>query len=296
MNNPKFKTLLPVKAPLQVEISYKNNLLGIIKELRSVVIEEFGAILKEFYYGRKVSDSLATRRVDDEESISKKLERKFSDIRKISEVTYNGVEGLSKSYVEKINDYNRSKVLKGIKVSKDDKSLMGRINIATLLDNEGIRNAVGLCIQENTNLIKSISQQYLLNIEKSIYGNLTGNLGYKSLIEAINNCGQKEVSRVKLIARDQTAKINSNLDKIRSQSLGVVGYQWVTAHDSRVRASHKKFDGEYYLWEKFNGREKDRPIAPNGKPFNDPPEENGVAISPGTSIQCRCVARSVIRW
>ena len=290
MKKPKFTTFPIVKAPIQAEFFYKSRLVAMVKVLRDMIMEQLKPILKE-HYSNTANDSIAN-----DSDIAGKVKSSFDDIIKKSEVTYKPAEELSKSYVEKINSYNRSKIIKSVNTDKQDSSLFGRVDFLSMMDREGIKDAVSLAINENVGLIRSIPQQYLANIQKAVYANLTGNLGYKSLIDAINDCGHKETSRAQLIARDQTAKVNSSLDRIRSQNLGCVGYQWITSHDQRVRQAHKEHNNRYYLWENWKGKEKDRPIAPDGKPFNDPPVENGISVNPGIAIQCRCIAKSIIIW
>lgn len=78
--------------------------------------------------------------------------------------------------------------------------------------------------------------------------------------------------RAKLIARDQTSKLNASLTKLRQQELGVEEYIWQTAGDERVRASHKAHDGKKFRWDHL-------------------PKETG---NPGNDINCRCVAIPVL--
>lgn len=79
-------------------------------------------------------------------------------------------------------------------------------------------------------------------------------------------------SRVTLIARDQTGKLNSQLNQFRQQEAGIEYYIWSDSDDRRVRPSHRAKDNLKFRW--------DRPPADTGHPGND--------------VQCRCVARAVL--
>lgn len=61
--------------------------------------------------------------------------------------------------------------------------------------------------------------------------------------------------------------------RFRQQNAGIGEYEWSSSHDSRVRPSHRDFDGHIYSWQ-------GSPQAPEGPP--------------GWPIRCRCVALPVI--
>lgn len=79
-------------------------------------------------------------------------------------------------------------------------------------------------------------------------------------------------SRAALIARDQTLKLNGQLNRYKQQSLGIEEYIWMTSRDERVRKSHQKLQGTRQRWD-------------------TPPPETG---HPGEDYQCRCNAKPVI--
>lgn len=79
-------------------------------------------------------------------------------------------------------------------------------------------------------------------------------------------------SRAELIARDQTLKLNSQINRERQRSVGINSYQWVTSRDERVREIHAELDGSIQSWD-------------------SPPEvAPGRFEHPGGDYQCRCVA------
>lgn len=78
-------------------------------------------------------------------------------------------------------------------------------------------------------------------------------------------------SRAALIARDQTLKLNGQLNRSKQQAAGVTHYRWATSRDERVRKSHQKLQGTLQSW-------------------SVPPSVG----HPGEDYQCRCTAIPVI--
>jgi len=143
-----------------------------------------------------------------------------------------------------------------------------------------IATALESSVVKNVSLIKSIPEQYFGKIEQLIHENVTKGRTGGSLIADIVKLNGSTKKKAKLIARDQTAKLVSNLNKERQQQAGIIGYQWRNSQDQRVRGNpsglypKSKFDhwlreGRYFLWENT----KTPPMAPNGKPFRQPPAD-----------------------
>jgi SPP1 gp7 family putative phage head morphogenesis protein len=78
-------------------------------------------------------------------------------------------------------------------------------------------------------------------------------------------------SRAELIARDQTLKLNGQINRHRQLAVGVEEYIWDTSGDERVRESHARLDGQKFSW-------------------HAPPSVG----HPGQDFQCRCTAIPVI--
>lgn len=74
-------------------------------------------------------------------------------------------------------------------------------------------------------------------------------------------------SRATLIARDQTGKINGQINQHRQTHAGVSSYVWSSALDERVRDTHAVKEGQTFQW-------------------NAPPADTG---APGQDVNCRCV-------
>jgi SPP1 gp7 family putative phage head morphogenesis protein len=127
-----------------------------------------------------------------------------------------------------------------------------------------------LFVAENVDLITSIPDSNFDKIQNLVReavnsGRLSRNLAadieseYGAQISEVTN---NVSARARLIARDQIAKLNSNLNMARMQSLGISKYTWRTSQDERVRQSHAELEGKEYFW-------------------NDPPSINGRRLHPG---------------
>lgn len=94
-------------------------------------------------------------------------------------------------------------------------------------------------------------------------------------LELMNTTDVTE-SRAKLIARTETARTNTALNKARAESVGSTQYIWRTSQDAAVRDSHKKMNGKVFDW-------------------NDPPTlEDGMTGHPGTFPNCRCYPEAIL--
>lgn len=178
------------------------------------------------------------------------------------------------------------------------------INILNIMAEKGLTKAYEAQVEANVNLIKSLPEKYFSDIKHMTIQNATGQKVFEGgLIQAIMDLTGTTKLKAKLIARDQTSKAVATFSHLRMQNIGVIGYEWNNANDrrvagnpgglypnadpnSRTHGDHWERQGKFYL---FN-RMSNPPLAPNGKPFRQPPPDG----SPGMAIQCRCFSNPVI--
>ena len=132
--------------------------------------------------------------------------------------------------------------------------------------------SIALRVSENARLIKNLSESQITFADRAVLETLQNGGGAKALKTELAQGLQISNKRAILIARDQTAKFNSDLSRIRQQEAGIDRYQWETAGDERVRASHRENDGKIFSW-------------------SEPPSATG---HPGHDVNCRCVAIGLI--
>lgn len=173
---------------------------------------------------------------------------------------------VSSAFVEGTNNVNKARFYKAME------DAVG-VNVSSIIQNEGLEDILVATTRENVNLIKSIPAEYFSKIETIVFTNTTQGSTAGSMIKQIQKLNKSTVKRAKLIARDQSSKLNSALNQQRQQNLGIEEYVWRTSGDERVRADHKSKNGKTFRWD-------------------NPPKDTG---HPGADIQCRCVAQPIIK-
>lgn len=171
------------------------------------------------------------------------------------------VERLTLGMVQRANQQNHAQTTAAIN------NALG-VDVSRFIQSSpSIKDTIDAAIMENANLIKSIQSQYLDKVRLAVSQAALEGQRPSSVISEIMEVGKVSESRARLIARDQTNKLNGALTKARQTSLGIPKYVWSTSGDERVRPEHQALDGKVFSWD-----------AP-------PPEGH-----PGQAIQCRCQA------
>lgn len=132
---------------------------------------------------------------------------------------------------------------------------------------------------ENVNLIKSIPEKYLTDVQSAVWTSVMqgGNLSDLSLV--IQKKYGLAFKRAALIARDQNNKAKAVIENVRRMELGIVEAIWLHSAASKVpRPSHiHVMNGQRY-------KLKDGMYDP----------DEGRFVFPGELINCRCVSKSVV--
>lgn len=126
-------------------------------------------------------------------------------------------------------------------------------------------------VSENTALIKSLPTRLHPELEGIIRRGVMNGQSVKDIKDQIKARYGVTDYRAKLIAQDQTLKLNADLTRYRLQSVGVEEYVWRSVQDSRVRPEHADRNGKTYSW-------KEGPS--NGS-------------HPGQEVRCRCRAEAI---
>lgn len=130
-------------------------------------------------------------------------------------------------------------------------------------------------VNENVSMISSIPDDTLEKMKDIIYDGFSNGKTTTRMVKEIQRAYGISRRRAELIARDQTAKLNGQIQKAQQQDAGITEYIWSTTGDERVRKSHQKLNGKKFSWA-------------------DPPENSdGRKCHPGQDFQCRCIGRPV---
>ena len=140
------------------------------------------------------------------------------------------------------------------------------------VDEPWLSDQLKLFASQNANLIKSLPEQELERVAGEIERGLQQGERFTDISKSIQKSFGITHRRAKLIARDQTTKLNASLTKLRQEEIGVEEYIWQTSDDERVRPTHRANEGKKFRW--------DKPSPITGHPGHD--------------VNCRCVARPVL--
>lgn len=139
--------------------------------------------------------------------------------------------------------------------------------------------------QEAAALIKRVPAEYIPNIQGDVMRSITSGNGLQDLIPALQERDVKVKNWAQNVARDQTRKAYSTINRVRMEEAGLDEYEWV--HSGGANQPR-----EYHMhrW----------PAGLNGGIFrwDDPPvadERTGERAHPGVLINCGCIARPVLR-
>lgn len=211
------------------------------------------------------------------------IQRSLENLSRTWLLTNNSAQFIAERFASKMDETTTKRLQNSIKQS------MG-IDLVQMIQTEGIANALKSSIYENTRLIKTIPEQYLSKVEQIINQNSLkgGNKG--SIIKAIQEVYPVTMNRARLIARDQSNKLNANITRERQTSLGIRAYRWRTVGDANVRKTHKERNGKVYAW---RAEDVGKRLADGTRLLNPGFGPNDIG-HPGDDIQCRCIAEPVI--
>lgn len=180
--------------------------------------------------------------------------------------------------VSRANEQNKSSIVSSLKQAF-------RIDASNLLNNNVVRKTLELAVVENVNLIESIKTDFINELSDVLRTAITEGKRHTDLIALIRDRGNVSESRARLIARDQTAKINAQLTQERHVSLGIELYIWGGVGDERERDSHRVMNEKLCRYDDPAVYSDD-----GGKTWKKRKSIGGVEKHPGEDYQCRCVA------
>lgn len=167
-------------------------------------------------------------------------------------------------WVTKVGDWHGRKTIEGIK------SATG-VDIAPFIRLGDVREELQRSIRQNVALISSINADTKNRIQQIIFDGFAQRKTKKQITDELAKAMGITKRRARVIAGDQTHKLNIQLSAYRARQLGIKRYVWHTRLDDRVRPAHKAREGKVFRWDK------------------PPPDGH-----PGYPIMCRCAAQSII--
>lgn len=131
-------------------------------------------------------------------------------------------------------------------------------------------------LAENIGLIRSIPQEYLQQVEGAVNRSYAVGRDLATMVSDIRKIYPVTQNRAIFIARDQSNKANSVVNRTRQLELGLTDAIWMHSHGGKTpRPSH---------------------VAANGRRYKiaEGCLIDGEYVQPGEKIKCGCTSRSVL--
>lgn len=163
------------------------------------------------------------------------------------------------------------------------------VDVSPLLKRDTrIGKEVDACIQWNVELIQDVPAKFIDDVRDFVEENWSSGRRWEELVDEIDaRLGGNAESRAKLIARDQTAKMNGTLNRVRQQNLGIDQYEWSASNDERTRPMHANLDGKIFSW--------DRPPVTNEDGDENHPGEDFACFTAETLIKPSARVRKIFK-
>jgi SPP1 gp7 family putative phage head morphogenesis protein len=194
------------------------------------------------------------------------LQSKFNDLfaRNAKRLAESMVEGASKASTTSLHS--------------SLEKLSGGLSLKTSAMPPQVVEIYKAAVAENVALIKSISTDYLNQVQGSVMRSITSGRGLEDLVPALQKYEGVTHRRARNIALDQTRKTYNQINRGRMQALGVKSFMWHhSGGGAHPREDHVEMDGKIYR-------------------FDDPPvidERTGERGIPGQAVNCKCTMSPV---
>lgn len=261
-----------INDPKSIEWNARRKLRKMIEPMKLEINDVIEDLRKNDRDAREVGQRL--------EAIKKKHESQFEFI----------AESMSKDWVNSVNRYNRNQMIENLR------DALG-IDASTIIS-EDIKEDLEMMMYESALYIKTIPSELVFRVSDRVLQH------YKGIPMPENRTLSRQIKeefkisdgRAKVIARDQTSKMNTSISAIRQREIGIDMYVWETMKDERVvgkpgglykkiNSKHKNhyiMQGKLCKWEDPTVYSDDK-----GKTWKKRTEEMP-HNHPGDDIMCRC--------
>lgn len=250
---------LEVLPPKRLEAQYRAALNRRLDDLAKMLLSDVAALVERL--GPEIDDRAR------EDTTASTIAEFIASFRTISirfgrRRTRAEVEDLAKRLGADLSAFNKRRVERWFKAVFGVDPLLGDADLQALLAEFEVKNLA---------FITTLEEKLVTQVEGQITTALRSGVRADELAGIIAERVGVAKSGVKLIARDQIATLNGQLNEQRQTALGIESYTWLTAEDERVREEHEDRNGQVFRW--------------------DSPPSDG---HPGEPINCRCVALPMI--
>jgi len=125
-----------------------------------------------------------------------------------------------------------------------------------------------LIVSNNVQLVTSLYTENIKKLRGLVTHSIIEGTPVQNIQEEIRKMQDISNNRAQTIARTETAKATSQLNRKRFKEIGVTRARWSTAHDDRVRLCHKDRDGKEYDIKKGCYSNCDKRFLQTGEDFS----------------------------
>ena len=249
--------LAPIQPNAGIEAAYRRKLNGLIEEMHKSVVYWLTAKYRNNPPEMAQDDSPAMVMRNALKELAKRWQKNFDD----------AALEMAKHFSTKATDRADGALANILKKS----GFSVRFKF-TAEANDVLQATIG----EQVGLIKSISSEYLTEVEGLVMRSITKGRDLESLTKELLKRYQLTKKRAAFIARDQNNKATASINRVRQKELGIKTAIWMHSHAGKhPRSSHVAANGKSY--------DVDKGMLIDGE-----------YIFPGEMINCRCVSKSVI--
>ena len=249
-------TLRPIPPPRGMEAQYRSILRAMLREIRKHVDE---VILPEVERERS---ALTT------DAIGDRLESLFVGMRRLVERLTGTARGMTERIFEAEADRHTDAFARSIR------SAIGIDMRDILRSSPGLEEKLSVAALRNAQVITGLADDTQKRIAETITRNLQQGGGVTSLRKELVEAFGMEDRRAQLIARNEVANINSQLNEFRQEEAGVTEYIWRASNDERTRPLHAELDGTRHRWDRAGPDDGMHP----GEPINCLPSDAPVRV------------------
>jgi uncharacterized protein with gpF-like domain len=199
-------------------------------------------------------------------------------------------EQIAENWVGKVNRYNKEKFMSHMR------KVLG-IDIGAIVD-EAMKDELEIMVMENANYIKSIPNYLVGHVADRVVQHFKGipMPENRTLRQQIKEEFKVSDGRAKVLARDQTSKMNTSISAIRQVNLGIDCYVWKTVEDERVVGKPggvypktTKLHKNHYIMQGLLCKWADPNVYSDDKGATWKPRTAQMPHNhPGDDIMCRC--------
>jgi uncharacterized protein with gpF-like domain len=199
-------------------------------------------------------------------------------------------EQIAENWVGKVNRYNKEKFMSHMRKA------LG-IDIGAIVD-EAMKDELEIMVMENASYIKSIPNYLVGHVADRVVQHFKGipMPENRTLRQQIKEEFKVSDGRAKVLARDQTSKMNTSISAIRQVNLGIDCYVWKTVEDERVVGKPggvypktTKLHKNHYIMQGLLCKWADPNVYSDDKGATWKPRTAQMPHNhPGDDIMCRC--------